>query len=48
MSGNVPSVASLTVLGKRGELKNWMFEQPVKKEELFRLPVFPKGVLSKD
>ena len=48
VSGNVPSVASLTVLGERGELKNWMFEQQMKKEEMLRLPVFLKGVLLKD
>ena len=30
VSGGLPQAASLTVLGERGELKNWVLEQPVK------------------
>ena len=30
VSGRLPYAVLLTVLGKGGELKNWMLEQPVK------------------
>lgn len=45
-NSKVPSVASLTVLGKWGELKSWMHEQPAK-NGLLRHPVSPKGALWK-
>lgn len=45
MSVRVPWVASLTVLGEGGELKDWMLEQPVRTKGCFKYLVSPKEVL---
>ena len=42
--GRVLITFFLTVLGKGGEFKNWMFEHPVNIKRLLKHPVSPKGV----